>query len=278
MTSLLVTGGTGTVGSAVIRNYLKTGSFSRIVVFSRDEYKQWQMRQELHDDRMRYFLGDVRDAQRLKRACEGVDTIVHCAALKQIDSGETDPIEVAKTNVDGSMNVIDAALDNNVRRMVAISTDKAVEPTCLYGATKKVMEGLVLRANAYVGHRPTSFCVVRMGNIVGSRGSVIPLFNRLKKEGKSLPVTSVNMTRYWITEKVAVNLIASATEGSLMVYTPPRLGMRMIDLLSAYNCNHHTIGLRDGEKLHEKMDAVHSSEHPDEWVSVDEIREALCSF
>lgn len=282
MTSLLITGATGSVGSAVVKHYLKTSDFDRIVVFSRDELKQSEMRKELPDERLRFFLGDVRDAQRIRRATEGVDTIVHCAALKRIESGETNPIEVVRTNVDGTVNVIDAALDNNVRRVVAISTDKAVEPTCLYGSTKQVMESLVLHAKAYTGHRRTTFAVVRMGNIVNSRGSVIPYWNKLKAQGKSLPVTDTRMTRYWVPLEAAQKLIAHAVGGDPQevafvpsIYTPPRLAFRITDLLKAYAHNWHTIGLRDGEKLHEKMNALDSSEQPERWVTIEELREAI---
>lgn len=277
MTSLLVTGGTGTVGSAVVRHYLKTQEFDRIVVFSRDEQKQEEMRRSIDDTRMRYFLGDVRDAARLRRAMEGVDTVVHAAALKCIHFGETNPVEFIKTNVDGSINVVEAALDNDVRRVVAISTDKAVEPTCLYGHTKAVMESLVLHAKAYTGHRRTSFAVVRMGNIVNSRGSVIPFWNSLVKQGKPLPVTDERMTRYWVPSESACMLIDAAVVcDSSQVFTPPRRAFRLTDLLAAYGDPAHSIvGLREGEKLHEKMDPAHSSEEPDEWVGRDELMEAI---
>lgn len=280
MTSLLVTGGTGTIGTAVVKRYLKHGGFDRIVVFSRDELKQSEMRHDLADDRLRFFLGDVRDAQRLRRACEGVDTIVHCAALKRIQSGESDPIEVVRTNVDGTVNLIDAALDNNVRRVVAISTDKAVEPTCLYGYTKATMESLILHAKSYVGKRRTSFCCVRMGNIVNSRGSVLPFFSRLVREGKSLPVTDTRMTRYWVPLTVAQDLIAVAVHrDECAVFTPECRAFRMADLLAAYDHAYHIIGLRDGEKMHEKMNPKESSKKPDRWVSVDELKKAIaCSI
>jgi UDP-N-acetylglucosamine 4,6-dehydratase len=280
MTSLLVTGGTGTVGSAVVRHFLKGDKFNRIAVFSRDEFKQCELRRELNDDRVRFFIGDVRDAQRLRRATEGVDTIVHCAALKQIDTGVTNPVEFAKTNVDGSINVVEAALDNNVRRVVAISTDKAVEPTCLYGATKLCMEGIILHAKAYAGKRDTSFCIVRMGNIAHSRGSVIPFFNRLHKAGASLPVTDMDMTRYWVSQEQAQELIAEAIDGTHELYTPKAKAFRLRDLVSAYgNAKWHTVGLRDQERMYEKLDALRTSDEPDEWMSVDELRKeiACCS-
>lgn len=276
MTSLLVTGGTGTIGSAVISYYLKSERFDRIAIYSRDEFKQWEMRKRLDDPRLRFFIGDVRDADRLRRATEGVDTIVHCAALKQIDTGVTNPIEFAKTNVDGSVNVVDAALDNNVRRVVAISTDKAVEPTCLYGATKLVMEGIVLHASAYTGHRRTSFCVVRMGNIGHSRGSVIPYFNRLYRSGQSLPITSMDMTRYWVSQRQAQELINEAIDGTHELYTPRAKAFRLRDLVAAYgDARWHLVGLRDQERMYEKLDAIRSSENPDEWMTVDELRREI---
>lgn len=279
MTSLLVTGGTGTVGSAVVRHYLSRQDYSRIVVFSRDEQKQEEMRRSIDDSRLRFFLGDIRDAGRLRRAMEGVDTVVHAAALKCIHFGESNPIEFIRTNVDGSVNVVDAALDNGVRRVVAISTDKAVRPTCLYGHTKAVMESLVLHAKAYAGHRETSFAVVRMGNIVGSRGSVIPFFSRLKREGKSLPVTSLDMTRYWVPVETALELIAKAcSEKESRVYTPPRAAFRLSDLVAAYRHPHHIIGLRDGEKLHEEMEIGEDSGSPARFLDVTELEEAIACF
>lgn len=273
--SILITGGTGTVGSAMVEYYLKHGHFQRIVIFSRDEHKQWQMRTTLKDSRLRFFLGDIRDLSRLQRATEGVDTIIHAAALKHIDAGERDPLEFVRTNVDGSVNVVDAALDNNVRRVVAISTDKAVEPTCHYGGTKKVMEGIVLHAKAYTGHRRASFAICRMGNIVHSRGSVIPYFSSLAKLGESLPVTDLGMTRYWVTKEQVTNLVNSAVMGKDEVYLPEQVSFRLKDLVGAYGMPYHLIGLRDNEKLHEKLDAVTSSEHPERFLTVEELRGAI---
>jgi len=277
MSSLLVTGGTGTVGSAVIRHYLTTKQFDRIAVFSRDEFKQSEMRRSISDPRMRYFIGDVRDLPRLRRAMEGVDTVVHAAALKQIDTGASNPIEFVKTNVDGSINVVEAALDNNIRRLVAISTDKAVEPVCLYGASKLCMEGIVLHAKAYAGHRRTTFAVVRMGNIAHSRGSVIPYFDRLAKAGESLPVTDLHMTRYWVSQEHAQGLIACAVDGTDEVYTPAAVAFRLSDLIRAYGCAWHPVGLRDGERLYEKLDTLRSSAKPERWMTVEELRkEIMC--
>ncbi len=278
MSSLFITGATGTIGSAVVRHYLNRQDFSRIVIFSRDEFKQSELRRELNDPRLRFFLGDVRDGNRLRRAMEGVDTVVHAAALKQIDSGALNPVEFTKTNVDGSINVIEAALDNDVRRVIAISTDKAVEPVCLYGATKLCMEGIMLHAKAYAGHRRTTFAVVRLGNIAHSRGSILPLFNRLKAEKKSLPITSLAMTRYWVSQQQAQELIAEAIGGTNEVYTPRAVAFRLRDLVEAYGCPYHIVGLRDQERMYEKLDALRSSNEPDRWMTVEELRkEIACS-
>lgn len=276
MTSLFITGGTGTVGNAIVEHFLSDTAYDRIVIFSRDEMKQWEMRKRLDDPRLRFFLGDVRDAPRLKRAMEGIDTVVHAAALKHIDAGTYNPHEFVKTNVDGSVNVVDAALDNNVRRVVAISTDKAVEPTCLYGATKLVMEGIILHAKAYVGERRTSFGLVRMGNIAHSRGSVIPYFNTLAKLGKSLPITDTAMTRYWVDKEQVCSLVERAIrEVDGDVFLPAPVSFRLCDLIKAYDCPHHIIGLRDGEKLHEKLDAHQSSHEPGRFMTVDELKDAI---
>ena len=275
MTTLFVTGGSGTIGGCVINHYLKSTKFSRIVVFSRDEYKQSQMRRSINDERMRYFIGDIRDGARLKRAMEGAEVVVHCAALKQLDTGVTNPVEFAKTNVDGSINVMEAALDNNVRRVVAISTDKAVEPVCLYGATKLVAEGIFSHAKAYTGHRRTTFAIVRMGNVAHSRGSVIPYFSRLAAAGESLPVTHPEMTRYWVGQEQAQELIASAVDGLGDLYLPRAMAFRLRDLVEAYGCPYHIVGLRDQERMYEKLDANQSSEKPERWVTVEELREAI---
>jgi len=267
------------LGSAVVRHYLKSDRFDRIVVFSRDEQKQEELRRSIDDPRMRFFLGDIRDAGRLRRAMENADTVVHAAALKCIHFGSTNPVEFAKTNVDGSINVMEAALDNNVRRVVAISTDKAVEPVCLYGATKLVAEGIFSHAKAYTGHRRTTFCIVRLGNIAHSRGSVIPYFNRLKAEGKSLPVTHPDMTRYWVSQEQAQELIEVAVDGTEDIYTPDEVAFRLSDLIKAYECPHHIVGLRDQERLYEKLDANTSSNDPVRFMSVAELKEAIkCSI
>jgi len=276
MSSILITGGTGTIGSSLVKYYLNKGTYERVIVFSRDEFKQSEMRKKYSNPCLRFFLGDIRDKDRLMRACEGVDVIVHAAALKRIESGERDPIEVVKTNVDGTINVVDAALDNDVLRLILISTDKAVLPTCLYGHTKAVAESLTLHASAYAGHRRTSFGVVRMGNIAGSRGSVIPFFNELKKQRKSLPVTDVNMTRYLVSTEMACDTIDRAINSDYeQVFTPDPPAFRLIDLLEAYGCNWHTVGKRQGEKLHEQMTEELSSDKAERFLTVDELREII---
>jgi UDP-N-acetylglucosamine 4,6-dehydratase len=275
MTTLFVTGGTGTVGQIVVRHYLASSRFDRIVVFSRGEFEQSQMRRSIKDERMRYFIGDIRDGARLKRAMEGAEVVVHCAALKQIDAGATNPVEFAKTNVDGSINVMEAALDNNVRRVVAISTDKAVEPVCLYGATKLVAEGIFSHAKAYTGHRRTTFAIVRMGNVSHSRGSVIPYFSRLAAAGESLPVTHPDMTRYWVGQEQAQELIANAVDGWGDLYLPKARAFRLRDLVEAYGCPYHIVGLRDQERMYEKLDANQSSNNPETWMTVEELRKEI---
>lgn len=275
MTSLLVTGGCGTVGSAIVRFYLRSNRFSRIVIFSRDEYKQAMARRELNDDRLRFFIGDVRDASRLRRAMENVHTVIHAAAMKQIDACAYNPVEAVRTNVDGTINVIDACLDTDVRRLVFISTDKAVEPVCLYGATKLAGEGLVLHAKAYKGNRLTTFAVARLGNIAHSRGSVLPFFDDLKRRGQSLPVTDLRMTRYWVSQEQACALIDEAVNGTGEVYTPDPPAFRMSDLVEAYGCPYHIVGLRDQERLFEKLDGDRSSANPKRWMTVEELRKEI---
>ncbi len=277
MTSLLITGGCGTIGSAVVDFYLKTDRFSRIVIFSRDEFKQSEARKRLKDDRLRFFIGDIRDPARLRRAMEGVDVVVHAAAMKQIDACAYNPAEAIRTNVDGTVNVVESALDNDVSRVVAISTDKAVEPVCLYGATKLVGEGIILHAKAYKGHRRTTFALARMGNICHSRGSVLPFFSDLKRRGESLPVTDLGMTRYWVSQDEACALIDQAVHGTGEIYTPDPPAFRMSDLIAAYDCPYHIVGLRDQERLFEKLDANRSSANPSRWMTVEQLRRGIDS-
>jgi UDP-N-acetylglucosamine 4,6-dehydratase len=262
--SILVTGATGSFGKAFLRHALTHLDPQRVVVFSRDELKQYEVRQMFGDDpRLRFFLGDVRDRGRLLRAMHGVDYLVHAAALKQVDTAEYNPSEYVNTNINGSQNVIDAAIDSGVRKVVALSTDKASSPINLYGATKLVADKLFIAGNHYAATHPTRFSVVRYGNVMGSRGSVVPLFRRLAAEGRSLPITDKRMTRFWITLEQAVAFVVDSFDrmqgGELFV---PRIpSMRILDLIEAVapDAPTHETGIRPGEKLHEEMIASDDS-------------------
>ena len=256
--SVLITGGTGSLGKSLVEYFLNETKVRRIAVFSRDELKQHNMRQHFQDDpRLRWFLGDVRDIQRLKRALHKVDYVIHAAALKQVDTGEYNPMEFIKTNVLGSQNVIDAAIETGVKRVVALSTDKASSPINLYGATKLTADKLFVAANNYSHGYGTSFSVVRYGNVMGSRGSVIPFFQQLASQGKPLPITDLRMTRFWISIESAVKFVIDSLEimtgGEL--YVPKIPSMKIIDLAHAVapNAKLEEIGMRPGEKLHEEM-------------------------
>jgi UDP-N-acetylglucosamine 4,6-dehydratase len=237
---------------------LKNTEARRIIIYSRDELKQHQMRIQFKNDRrLRWFLGDVRDLERLKRAFHNVDFVIHAAALKQVDTGEYNPMEFIKTNVIGSQNVIDAAIDGGVKRVVALSTDKASSPINLYGATKLTADKLFVAANNYSFSYGTTFSVVRYGNVMGSRGSVIPYFQNLSKLGNTLPITDIRMTRFWIGIQDAVKFVIESLEmmsgGEL--YVPKIPSMKIVDLALAINPNARIeeIGMRPGEKLHEEM-------------------------
>ncbi|MFI7602633.1 UDP-N-acetylglucosamine 4,6-dehydratase (inverting) [Actinoplanes sp. NPDC049681] len=273
--SILVTGATGSFGKAFLGHALAHLDPHRIVVFSRDELKQYEVRQMFGDDpRLRFFLGDIRDKDRLDRAMHGVDHVVHAAALKQVDTAEYNPSEFVATNINGSQNVIDAAINAGVQRVVALSTDKASSPINLYGATKLVADKLFIAGNHYAATHPTRFSVVRYGNVMGSRGSVVPLFRRLNAEGKSLPITDKRMTRFWITLEQAVRFVVDSFDvmqgGELFV---PRIpSMRILDLVEAVapDAPTHETGIRPGEKLHEEMIAADDSRRtlrfPDRYV------------
>jgi UDP-N-acetylglucosamine 4,6-dehydratase len=257
----LITGGTGSLGRAFLRHALDNFDPQRLVVFSRDELKQYETRQVLGDDpRLRWFIGDVRDRDRLTRAMHGIDYVVHAAALKQVDTAEYNPFEFVRTNIYGSQNVVEAAIDCGVRKVVALSTDKASSPINLYGATKLTADKIFISANHYAAAHVTRFAVVRYGNVVGSRGSVVPFFRRLHAEGRSLPLTDKRMTRFWITLDQAVRFVAdSFTQmhgGEL--YVPRIPSMRLLDLANAVAPDGSTyeIGIRPGEKLHEEMIAT----------------------
>ena len=256
--SILITGGTGTLGKSLVENLLKESNIRRIAIFSRDELKQHDLRIHFKNDpRLRWFLGDIRDLERLKRALHGVDFVIHAAALKQVDTGEYNPMEFIKTNILGSQNVIDASIDAGVKRVVALSTDKASSPINLYGATKLTADKLFVAANNYSYKYGTTFSVVRYGNVMGSRGSVIPFFKDLAEQGKPLPVTDLRMTRFWISVGDAVKFVLDSLEmmtgGEL--YVPRIPSMKIIDLAHAVSSESklEEIGMRPGEKLHEEM-------------------------
>ena len=256
--SVLITGGTGSLGKSLVEYLLKETKVRRVAIFSRDELKQQHLRIQFQDDsRLRWFLGDVRDLDRLKRAFHGVDYIIHAAALKQVDTGEYNPMEFIKTNVLGSQNVIDASIDAGVKRVVALSTDKASSPINLYGATKLTADKLFVAANNYSFAFGTIFSVVRYGIVMGSRGSVIPFFREIAAKGKPLPITDLRMTRFWISIESAVKFVIDSLEmmtgGEL--YVPKIPSMKIVDLALAVvpNAKLVEIGLRPGEKLHEEM-------------------------
>ena len=258
--TILITGGTGSFGKSFTRYVLKHYQPKKIIIYSRDEYKQFVMQNELKEYApvMRYFIGDVRDKDRLKRAFEGVDYVIHAAALKQVPACEYNPNEAIRTNINGAQNVIDAALDTNVKKVIALSTDKAVNPVNLYGGTKLVSDKLFVAANAYSGTKDISFAIVRYGNVAGSRGSIIPLFhNIIKNGGTELPITDMRMTRFWISLTEGVELVIKALReakgGETFISKIP--SFRVPDLAEAMlpGCRLKEIGIRPGEKLHEIM-------------------------
>ena len=255
--SILVTGGTGSFGNAFVPMTLKQHNPKKIIVFSRDEMKQWNMAQRFeNDDRVRFFIGDVRDKDRLYRALDGVDVVVHAAATKIVPTAEYNPFEAVKTNVFGAMNVIDAAIDQGVEKVVALSTDKASSPINLYGATKLTSDKLFIAANSYSGQEGTKFSVVRYGNVLGSRGSVIPFFLSKAKSG-FLPITDREMTRFMITLEEGVDLVWKAVSeahgGEIFIRKIP--SMKITDIANAVDpdATLQIIGMRPGEKLHEQM-------------------------
>jgi UDP-N-acetylglucosamine 4,6-dehydratase/5-epimerase len=257
--SILLTGGTGSFGKRFVKRVLDKYKPSRLVVYSRDELKQFQMRQHYPVDRypqLRFFIGDVRDRDRLYRALDGVDIVVHAAALKQVPTAEYNPLEAIKTNIMGAANVIDAAIDRNVKKVLALSTDKAANPINLYGATKLCSDKLFVAANAYSGLHRTSFSVVRYGNVVGSRGSVIPYFLAQRPSGR-LTITDPRMTRFLITLDEGVNFVLSSLREMLggEIFVPKIPSVRVTDLarVIAPECTQEIIGIRPGEKLHEAM-------------------------
>ncbi|WP_434637937.1 UDP-N-acetylglucosamine 4,6-dehydratase (inverting) [Sulfurimonas sp. NW7] len=256
--NILITGGTGSFGKKYTEMILAKYKPNKIIIFSRDELKQYEMAQSFNDDCMRYFIGDVRDAQRVEYAMDGVDYVIHAAALKHVPAAEYNPTECIKTNIDGAQNVINAAIKNEVEKVIALSTDKASSPINLYGATKLASDKLFIAANNIVGKRKTRFAVVRYGNVVGSRGSVVPFFKNLIETGASeLPITDADMTRFLITLKDGVQFVLNNFERMHggEIFIPKIPSMKMTDLAKALapNLPHKIIGIRPGEKMHEVM-------------------------
>ncbi|MAI60911.1 MAG: UDP-N-acetylglucosamine 4,6-dehydratase (inverting) [Micavibrio sp. TMED27] len=260
--SILITGGTGSFGKKFIKTILETYDPKKVIIFSRDEMKQYEMASDpffqKHQKKLRFFIGDVRDANRLEMAVREVDYIVHAAALKHVPAAEYNPFECIHTNVMGAQNVVEAALKNSVKRVIALSTDKAANPINLYGASKLCSDKIFVAANNLSGSIGTRFAVVRYGNVVGSRGSVIPFFQKLIDEGAtSLPITSAEMTRFWITLQQGVNFVLSSFKrmNGGEIFIPKIPSMNIVDLANAMapNLEQHIIGIRPGEKLHEVM-------------------------
>ncbi len=256
---ILITGGTGSLGKTLTRILLAQSQVDSVIIFSRDEFKQYQMQASLSPEqqkRVRFFLGDVRDPERLKRAMNGVDCVIHAAALKHVPAAEYNPFEFIKTNIMGAENVVNACLDAGVKRVVALSTDKAASPINLYGATKLCSDKLFVAANNYSGKKPTRFSVVRYGNVVGSRGSVVPFFLKERKKG-SLPITDMRMTRFWITIEQGAWLVFNALHemsgGEIFIPKIPSMRMDELAHTIAPDCKLDEIGIRPGEKLHEVM-------------------------
>ncbi|EIN00166.1 polysaccharide biosynthesis protein CapD [Paraburkholderia hospita] len=279
--AILITGGTGSFGHKFISAVLAQYKPSRVVVFSRDELKQYEMQQKFDAPCMRYFLGDVRDGERLRQAMRGIDYVVHAAALKQVPAAEYNPTECIRTNVTGAENVINAGIENGVEKVIALSTDKAASPINLYGATKLLSDKLFVAANNLVGKHRTRFAVVRYGNVVGSRGSVVPFFRKLiAEEAKSLPITDQRMTRFWITLDHGVDFVLKnfqRMQGG-EIFVPKIPSVKIVDLAKAMapQLDQHVIGIRPGEKLHEMMiardDSLHTLEYHDHYVITPAIR------
>lgn len=262
--TILVTGGTGSFGNEFVLKTLEKYKPKKIIIFSRDEIKQWEMAKKFsqHEKNLRFFIGDVRDRNRLYRALDGVDFVIHAAATKIVPTAEYNPFECVKTNVIGAMNLIDACIDKEIKKVVALSTDKASSPINLYGATKLTSDKLFVAGNAYSGEHPTKFSVVRYGNVMGSRGSVIPYFNSLKHKGV-LPITDPEMTRFMISLEEGVELVWSAFEDMIggEIYVKKIPSMKVIDLAEviAPKAKKEIIGIRPGEKIHEQMIGVEDS-------------------
>ncbi len=256
--TIMITGGTGSFGKHFIKKILDLYKPKKLIVYSRDELKQYEMQKDFNDSCMRYFLGDVRDSNRLTQAMSQVDFVVHAAALKHVPAAEYNPMECIKTNIHGAENVIEAAISNSVEKVIALSTDKAASPINLYGATKLASDKLFVSANNIVGERPTRFSVVRYGNVVGSRGSVVPFFKQLVEEKKKkIPITHKDMTRFWITLDMGVDFVWKSFQRMLggEIFVPKLPSVRIMDVAKAYapNLEMEEVGIRPGEKLHEVM-------------------------
>lgn len=280
---VLVTGGTGSFGKKFVKNTLQKFNLKKIIILSRDEMKQWEMAREYQDNKkVRFFIGDVRERARLFRAFEGVDVVVHAAATKIVPTAEYNPFECIKTNINGAMNVIDAAIDCKVERVIALSTDKASSPINLYGATKLASDKLFIAANNYSGKKTTTFSVVRYGNVMGSRGSIIPFFLSLKGRNK-IPITDVRMTRFMISLEQGIELVWKAIDDSLggEIYVKKIPSMKVIDIVKVLCPNQEIeiIGIRPGEKLHEQMigieDAPYTFEYEDYYKILPSIYDAF---
>ena len=279
--TILITGGTGSFGNTFVPLTLSKFNPKKIIIFSRDEIKQWDMAKKFHgDDRVRFFIGDVRDRDRLYRALDGVDYVVHAAATKIVPTAEYNPFECIKTNVNGAMNLIDACIDKDVKGVVALSTDKASSPINLYGATKLTSDKLFVAGNAYSGEHGTRFSVVRYGNVMGSRGSVIPFFLSIRDRGV-LPITDERMTRFMISLEQGVELVWRAFEdmvgGEIYVKKIPSMKVTDLARVVAPECTQEVVGIRPGEKLHEQMigaeDAYYTYEYPEHFKILPTINE-----
>lgn len=279
--SILITGGTGSFGKQYVKTLLTNYQPKRLIIFSRDELKQYEMQLEFNADCMRYFIGDVRDKDRLMQAMQDVDFVIHAAALKQVPAAEYNPMECIKTNIHGAENVIAAAIANDVEKVIALSTDKAAAPINLYGATKLASDKLFVAANNMVGKGQTRFAVVRYGNVVGSRGSVVPFFEKLVTDNADhIPVTHVEMTRFWITLQMGVDFVLKNFQRMHggEIFIPKIPSVRIVDLAKAYapNTPIKVVGIRPGEKLHEIMcptdDSYHTFEYHDHYLIAPSIK------
>lgn len=279
--NILITGGTGSFGKKYTKILLQNYKPNKIIIYSRDELKQYEMASEFNDKCMRYFIGDVRDEKRLNTAMNSVDYVIHAAAMKHVPIAEYNPMECIKTNINGAQNVINASISCGVKKVIALSTDKACNPVNLYGATKLASDKLFIAANNIAGNKPTRFSVVRYGNVVGSRGSVVPLFKKLIEQGaKELPITDERMTRFWITLEEGVKFVlknfARMQGGELFIPKIPSMKMTDLAFAMAPDLGIKIIGIRPGEKLHEMMiskdDAHHTYEFSDHYVITPSIQ------